>query len=467
MDKRLEKIGKVKAKHSSLIENSRISLGFETLDRDLFDPEKTYDHIAACGVKWARVQSGWTKTEKEKGVYNFNWLDKVVDNLIQRGINPWLDIGYGNKLYTPDCDHPTGVGWVPMYTETARQGWQKYVEALVEHFMGRICYYEIWNEPDGNYYWKPRGANGKELGEFTAITSKIIKKIQPGAKIIGGVMAAGIRPVGLAFLQQALNAGMHEWIDYLCIHVYSHYPEKGFRAGIEATRAMLNSYRPGIELIQGEGGCPSRNDGFGAMSEMNWDETKQSKWLLRRILTDIGHDFFFTSYFTTVDIPDYPGRNGGAPYAYFGILRGEEYTPKPSYFALQNLCALFDSTVQRMNHPAEFVELSSEKVQDEPVTPTFELQTYEKNGALGIAYWNPVDLLQGEWDGFISLVIAPSREMKWKNIQLVDLMDGSIYKVDERFISADRFNTKTVMHLPLKDYPLILAFDGFLDWTDS
>ena len=46
-------------------------------------PEKVYDKVAALGVKWIRIQSGWQKTEREEGVYDFAWLDKVVDNLIQ------------------------------------------------------------------------------------------------------------------------------------------------------------------------------------------------------------------------------------------------------------------------------------------------------------------------------------------------------------------------------------------------
>ena len=67
----LKKIGTIQPKKSSEIEYSKISLGFEKLDRDVFDPEKAYDKVADCGVKKARIQSGWQRTEKEKGVYDF------------------------------------------------------------------------------------------------------------------------------------------------------------------------------------------------------------------------------------------------------------------------------------------------------------------------------------------------------------------------------------------------------------
>ena len=79
---RLTKIGNVKKKNSKDIKNSKIGIGFEKLDRDVFDPEKAYDRVGELGVKRVRIQSGWQRTEVEKGVYNFEWLDKIVDNLI-------------------------------------------------------------------------------------------------------------------------------------------------------------------------------------------------------------------------------------------------------------------------------------------------------------------------------------------------------------------------------------------------
>ena len=95
---RLTRIGKIRAKNSAEIGCSRIGIGFEKLDRDVFDPEKAYDKLAAAGVKWARIQSGWAKTERERGVYDFAWLDSIVDNLLCRGVRPWICLCYGNGL---------------------------------------------------------------------------------------------------------------------------------------------------------------------------------------------------------------------------------------------------------------------------------------------------------------------------------------------------------------------------------
>lgn len=79
------KVGVLQPKKSKDVQTSKIGIGFEKLDRDVFDPEKAYDRVAELGVKWVRIQSGWQRTERQKGVYDFAWLDKVVDNLIARG----------------------------------------------------------------------------------------------------------------------------------------------------------------------------------------------------------------------------------------------------------------------------------------------------------------------------------------------------------------------------------------------
>ena len=97
---RFKKIGTVTPVSASQVTKSTFGLGFEKLDRGVFDPEKAYDKVAALGVKWIRILSGWARTEKQKGVYDFEWLDSIVDNLIERNLTPWMCLSYGNGLYS-------------------------------------------------------------------------------------------------------------------------------------------------------------------------------------------------------------------------------------------------------------------------------------------------------------------------------------------------------------------------------
>lgn len=79
--------------------NSRFGVGMEKLDRDAFSYHGKIEKIGELGVKWIRLNSGWEKTEKREGIYDFSWLDEIVDSIIQNGMEPWICLGYGNPLY--------------------------------------------------------------------------------------------------------------------------------------------------------------------------------------------------------------------------------------------------------------------------------------------------------------------------------------------------------------------------------
>ncbi len=129
---RLKEIGKVKTKKAAEISSSRLGIGFEKLDRDVFDPEKGYDKMSEIGIKWVRIQSGWQKTEKVKGVYDFAWLDAIVDNIIARNMTPWICVCYGNAIYGGMAEEVIGaVGCPPIHTEEQIEAWHNYCIAQV------------------------------------------------------------------------------------------------------------------------------------------------------------------------------------------------------------------------------------------------------------------------------------------------------------------------------------------------
>lgn len=168
---RMKKIGTLPLRNAAQVGPSRIGIGFEKLDRKVFEPEKAYDLVAASGVHYVRLQSGWQRTETEKGKYDFAWLDDIVDQLIARGMEPWIDLCYGNELYTPMAKEYFGaVGCAPIYTEEEREGWLRYVKAVVTRYRGKVKWYEIWNEPDGQWCWKT-GVSPEEYGDFALATA--------------------------------------------------------------------------------------------------------------------------------------------------------------------------------------------------------------------------------------------------------------------------------------------------------
>ena len=464
---RLRKIGKIKPKASNDVAHSKIGIGFEKLDRDVFDPDKAYDKVGELGVKWVRIQSGWQRTEREEGVYNFAWLDKVVDNLISRGLKPWICLCYGNDLYDDLAKKVFGaVGCPPIFTERQKVAWEKYVRATVEHYRGRVSYYEVWNEPDGKWCWKT-GVNGTQLGAFTRETGRHIKETDVDAKVIGGVLC--LRP--LAFLNEAFAAGMGEYIDYVSFHEYTHDESRVFER-VSALRALCKKYG-NIEIIQGESGSQSRSDGAGALSGGAWTPEKQAKQLARHTVADLMTGVHFTSYFSCMDMIEALNGTVGEvstylDYGYFGVLGADfdengrtvgTYTPKPSYYALQNISSVFAEEFENYELPVIFLPEAAPRYFSKDLERSeVTVGGFRREGGELMAYWTPTDLLRGSYEGNISFEIYS----EYDNVRLIDVMDGSVYAIPESIACRDEFGIYKFKNLIVKDTPLLLEFGSFV-----
>ena len=307
---RLIEIGSIQGKNSRQIKASKMGLGFEKLDRDAFDPSQCYEKISQLGCKWARIQSGWAKTEKTKGVYDFTWLDQIVDQLIAHGLKPWICLCYGNGLYSELAAETFGaVGVPPIHSEEAIKAWENYVRATVEHYKGRVDTFEIWNEPDGLWCWKT-GVNATELGAFTKNTGRYIKEVNRDAYVIGGVVCSK----DLAYLNEAMDAGLCEHIDAISFHEYTH-DESGVKQTVEAYKSLAKLHGYDLDIVQGESGSQSRSGGCGAINTGAWTQRKQAKQLLRHAIADLMADVKFTSYFSCMDMFEaLNGKVGDAKY---------------------------------------------------------------------------------------------------------------------------------------------------------
>jgi polysaccharide biosynthesis protein PslG len=435
-------LGKLAPRPSLSVNASPLSIGFETLDRKVFEPEKTYAHLAALGVKWARCQTGWARTERRRGEYDFAWLDGVVDSLLKIGVQPWFNFGYGNKLYTPEAATEYAVGFVPLYTADARAAWVKYTQTIAERYRARVRHWEIWNEPNIPNFWQPTKPNPADYVELVKLTAPEIRRRVPNAVIIGGSLAS----MPIDYLEQCLEAGLAEHVDKISYHPYRPVPEANYESEVRAFRSLIARYKPGLELWQSENGSPSANGGCCALANFDWDETRQAKWLLRRILTDLSLRIELTSYFHTVDLVNYTSRDQASTMTnYKGVLRGTAYTPKPSYFAYQHLCSLFDAETR-----AADLIVRSAGVQDEQVFTA----GFVRRGAPLFARWMPSSLQQDKPMRRGHVELWSGKSAKMTEPVLVDLLSGQMYKPGKANFSDGWWK---IEGLPLTDYPLVVT----------
>jgi hypothetical protein len=472
---RLIKEGTVRFYSAKEVEHSPIGIGFEKLDRDIFDPNKAYSHVAELGVKRVRIQSGWMKTESEEGVYNFAWLDEIVDKLIANNLKPWLNLSYGNPIYT-DLAKPVfgAVGCPPIATEREKKAWLDYVEATVEHFKGRIDLYEIWNEPDLSYSWRhceneelDRRKNSFEYAEFAKATAKVIREMDPEAKIAACTLGSLQH---LFFVNNAFSTGLYKYIDYVSFHLYSTNDFERCNV-IRSLAKLVESYDPRIKLIQGESGVQSRSDGNGAMHGFAWSIDKQVKLLLRMLISDLAAGVEFASYFSTMDmIEALRGRVGSKAtyldYGYFGVVSADfdedgkatgEYRRKPSYYALATLASLVREGCERIDIPYVRHCLSSIRMNGTDCTDnTLVVHSFKfANGDTAFFYWNATNILTSTYEGTISFSIFGQNT---ENVRLIDMRDGTIYKFPEEMYEDRGRKELFLKNIPITDFPMAILF---------
>lgn len=444
----MEPIGRVQPASSLSVDRSPLSVGFEVLDRKGFDPSKTYPHLSPLGVKWARCQTGWCRCEMTPGEFTFDWLDDVVNTLRRQGVQPWFNLGYGNRLYAPEATDPAAVGWAPLFDDSAGRAWIRFVGRIAAHFKDRVRHWEIWNEPNIAGFWKPRKPDPKDYVELVKLTAPEIRRAIPEAVIIGGAFAG----IPMAYIKGCLEAGLADHVEKISYHPYRAVPELKYEDEIGTLRKMIAQHRQGIEIWQGENGCPSMGgpETTGALSNLTWTELRQAKWLLRRILIDLSLGVELTSYFHTVDLLGYRGKNNLK-----GLLRGHDYSPKPAYRAYQCVCALFDSKTSLAKWKPEVAECSIAPDKRQFVRSA----AFVRAGCPIVAFWYPADLQKGWSPGRLGLRLPVEVGKALSHPVLIDLLTGRAY-------GSDRARSPQEVHvfgnLPLLDYPLLLTDVSFV-----
>lgn len=465
----IKEIGTVPHRPTLQVKSAKFGVGFETLDRDMFYPEPCYPHLAELGARWARIQSGWSKCEKEKGVYDFAWLDAIVDGLLAVGVQPWMSLCFGNKLYMKDPVYPSAVGFVPMYYgDAVIKAWENYVHAVVKHFKDRVTYYEVWNEPNIGNFWQPKGVNPEDYATFVAITSKAVRDVFPQATMIGGCVAWG--GYACPFLKKAFDAGMAEHLDILSYHPYRDTPELSADVEIRTLRAMCDQYKPSLRLWQGEVGTPSIHGGhhdFLCENTADITETTQAKWAIRRLIMDQRNGVEMSSYFHCADLDKatyYQSFGKPLKPVMMGLLNGADYSPKESYHAMRNVCNLFDEDTRRIelfhavHYNGQFTD--HKKPCDDKFAMDYAAAvtgSFERKGYPMFSYWVPSLPVKKYKALKIELMMYPTSQKTIDEPVLIDMLTGKVYQIEEFIEQGGWWGNHFACGLPLTDYPLVMT----------
>jgi len=200
----------------------------------LYGPMENWEHeielVKDLNVGIIRFNSDiWDLLEPQRGVYQWDKLDHLVDLVTREG---GMDILFtlpiaskwnGENKQVNMMGFPIGRTHFPTKD---MESFRDFCQTLAARYKGRIKYYEAWNEPDFLMFWKgDMQPDAAEYLPFLKEAYKTIKETDPDAIILNGGLA---KPQETLWLNKLLDLGGGSYFDIMNIHIYpafARYPD--------------------------------------------------------------------------------------------------------------------------------------------------------------------------------------------------------------------------------------------------
>ncbi len=185
----------------------------------------------------------WADIEPAKGDWRFNRLDYYVNEAGARGVKVLYTLGSTPQWASarPDegCSYyPNGCSAEPRSMED----WREYLRVVARRYRGRICCYEVWNEPDFSGPPKnPKKRGGFYTGsvadmvEMTRIARQVLQEEDPDAVLLSPAIVNGAHNR----LDKFLAAGGRVYVQGIAYHFYAWNDENRMVEEIAAVRAVM------------------------------------------------------------------------------------------------------------------------------------------------------------------------------------------------------------------------------------
>jgi len=182
-------------------------------------------------------ETRWLDIEPSDDNWFFTKMDTTV-SVAQRG-NPTVQILYTLGM-TPRwaAQHPgvDGIYGKGSSSPPANiEEWKEYVRTVGERYIGRIKFYEIWNETDISGFW--RGSIDQMI-ILTQAARQVLKAIDPEIKIL----SPNITQLGLPWLEEFIEKGGGQYVDIYSCHIYPTGMIENNVPEIEGIKSLLFSH---------------------------------------------------------------------------------------------------------------------------------------------------------------------------------------------------------------------------------
>ncbi|MGC2108145.1 MAG: endo-1,4-beta-xylanase, partial [Candidatus Korobacteraceae bacterium] len=248
------------------------------------------------GANWARVFLRWEEVEFVRGQYDWRSIDELVNLYSAQNIQILGVLG------------ETAPKWAVASGQETEAAFYRFVKAAVEHFRGKIRYWDVYNEVDSKYHGGVVMDKADPAADIRLLREETntIRRAQPDARL---VCCSTGTSYWLVYDKRLYDNGLLNAIDILSLHPYQSGPPEE-RDGLFNYPEMIGRLRD-LEHTYG-GNKPIWS------TEANWligpegekgglapyvDEHSQSSYLVRVNLlsmalgvTYFAHSPFFTPF---------------------------------------------------------------------------------------------------------------------------------------------------------------------------
>lgn len=300
----------------------------------------------------------YRENEAGEPVFWFGYVDSLMDFLLSAGLKPILELGFMPKALArvPDTVFWWHANGSPPKSE---QKWCRLVEATLRHFCERygkeeVCnwYFEVWNEPNLDAFWRGTQA---EYFRLYQVTARTVKGVDPRFRVGGPSVSGADFRDDLRYLDAFIAFCAKEKlpVDFFSGHPYPTYwpldtggnekmgylPKSTCQKFIRNMREKINqSPFSGAELHLTEwNSSPSPRD-------LVHDMPFEAPFILYNITQNFGVTdslayWAFTDIFEENGPGEYPFHGG------FGLITMDG-VKKPSYWAYRFLSLLGDEILE-------------------------------------------------------------------------------------------------------------------------
>lgn len=288
--------------------------------------------MKALGIDIAREGMAWEMIQPTPGTWNYQKFDAYVRDMSAAGIELQSVLAYSPKWAS--TGNQQASDWND-WNKVAPQldAYLKYVATTVERYKGQVHYWEIWNEPDVQFW---RSSTQAYVDMFNA-ASRTIKEADPDAQVLNGGFAMASRKPNLNFQRDFVNAAERKYWNIWAYHDYQTFGDTFTRYTVR--QANYTSVGATMPVWVNEGGFVCLASG---------GEHDQALTLVKKLA--MAPALGVKAYFW-YDLRD-DGTDPKEPEHHFGLVR-HDFQPKPAFVAYQSLIGhlghmAFESTLPQL-----------------------------------------------------------------------------------------------------------------------